>query len=418
MEGLRALADAWGGWVLPVSLHAGLLLLLLLPVDRLLRRRAWPALLAALWALPIVRLLLPPSLGAPWSPARWLPGGGAVPPSPGVAAGGGAVATAPAVGHEWALLLFAAWAAGAVALVVVAGLRARAARRRLLDPAALRPVPAGTGAAAREAARLLGLRTLPPVFVSTRAEGPALLGLLRPVVVLPAEGLPREAVFHALLHELAHLRRRDPAGRALLGAVRVAWWFHPAAWIAAARLDALREACCDQTVASVLREETARYRGTLIAAARSLLRGGGTPRAAGLAMVGGVEGLAERLRALDDGAWRVARRRRALAAAGGAAAGLLLLPGAMSPVGPPPVAVAEASAASAESRPAASTADPSTEEARRIVRDALSGDDHPGCLRIQAALYRLLAAGEFPSADPPSAGGHSRAADAALHQGR
>lgn len=75
-------------------------------------------------------------------------------------------------------------------------------------------------------------------------------GLIRPVVLLPQEAdqwSPKrlEAV---LLHELAHVRRRDFASQALAESVCAFYWFNPLVWLGARALRADAELAADDTV--------------------------------------------------------------------------------------------------------------------------------------------------------------------------
>jgi TonB family protein len=89
----------------------------------------------------------------------------------------------------------------------------------------------------------------PPILISSRIRGPLVVGLLRPVILLPCSAdtwtvSRRRAV---LAHEAAHIRRRDPL---ILFAAQLAtalYWFHPLCWLAAARLRAESERACDDT---------------------------------------------------------------------------------------------------------------------------------------------------------------------------
>ena len=85
---------------------------------------------------------------------------------------------------------------------------------------------------------------------SERGAMPFTCGLVHPVVVLPAtadswSASRREAV---LLHELAHVQRRDLFTNLVAQAACAFYWFHPLVWTAARRLRAESERACDDLV--------------------------------------------------------------------------------------------------------------------------------------------------------------------------
>jgi beta-lactamase regulating signal transducer with metallopeptidase domain len=127
---------------------------------------------------------------------------------------------------------------------------------------------------AQSAADRLKLNIVPNVRVCREATGPAVFGFIRPLVLLPAEmfaSASRVEIEHVLLHEFAHVKRRDPLASLVCLIVQLVYWFHPAAWLMRARLATLREVCCDAAVARVLREHAPEYRRTLLNFARRLL---------------------------------------------------------------------------------------------------------------------------------------------------
>jgi beta-lactamase regulating signal transducer with metallopeptidase domain len=86
---------------------------------------------------------------------------------------------------------------------------------------------------------------------STGVRVPTAIGFWKPTVLLPhwaLRDLSDRDLTAVLLHELAHLRRRDDwtnlAGK-LLGAV---FFFHPAVWFVQRRLELEREMACDELV--------------------------------------------------------------------------------------------------------------------------------------------------------------------------
>ncbi|HJQ38898.1 MAG TPA: M56 family metallopeptidase [Thermoanaerobaculia bacterium] len=80
---------------------------------------------------------------------------------------------------------------------------------------------------------------------------PMAFGLVRPVIVFPLAlllRLPQDEVDAVLLHELAHLRRRDPWINAAQIVVESLFFFNPALLWISKRIRAERELCCDALV--------------------------------------------------------------------------------------------------------------------------------------------------------------------------
>ncbi len=83
-----------------------------------------------------------------------------------------------------------------------------------------------------------------------RVRSPVLLGLFRLLILVPPDWpqLPVDVQRAALLHELAHVRRRDHWLVPLLEMIRVAFFFHPLVRWLLARLEYERELLCDEMV--------------------------------------------------------------------------------------------------------------------------------------------------------------------------
>lgn len=85
------------------------------------------------------------------------------------------------------------------------------------------------------------------------ARGPAMpmtWGTLAPKVLLPAEARawPPDRRRLVLLHELAHVARRDSLSRSAASLACALYWFHPGAWFAARRMRMEQEYAADDRV--------------------------------------------------------------------------------------------------------------------------------------------------------------------------
>jgi GWxTD domain-containing protein len=222
---LAGLAE-WSIRALLVMATAGLLLALLRVKQARLRLVVWTAVLAVVLLIPLVSAVAPPvslrvlplkaadQMVSPPLPAASLP----------VVAESRQSAGAPS-GTSWVQWAMWVWVAGGCVLLA-----------RLL---------AGTWGMRRlvRASRALE----PGVRESDAIDVPLTVGVLRPVVLLPAasgtwDSEERRAV---LAHERAHARRRDPALLLAANVYAAVCWFHPLAWWLRAHLAGLAEAASD-----------------------------------------------------------------------------------------------------------------------------------------------------------------------------
>ena len=104
------------------------------------------------------------------------------------------------------------------------------------------------------------------VYVSPLVDTPCLFGLFRPAVYVTEEVLQDEtALRHALLHEQTHYRHGDHIWAALRGLCLALHWYHPLVWLSAvlSRRDA--ELACDEgTLRRLNEDERTAYGETLI----------------------------------------------------------------------------------------------------------------------------------------------------------
>jgi beta-lactamase regulating signal transducer with metallopeptidase domain len=151
--------------------------------------------------------------------------------------------------------------------------------------------------AAERLSRALRLRQTVRLIESAAVEVPAVIGWLRPVVLLPVAtlaGLSREQMEMILAHELAHIRRHDFFVNLMQAVVETLLFYHPAVWWISNRVRVERENCCDDMAVAVC--------GNPLVYARALTRleelrvDPATAIAAGVAANGG--SLIERIRRL------------------------------------------------------------------------------------------------------------------------
>ena len=383
-----ALLGRWGAAAVLALWHATLLVAVLILLDALLGRRIYPQVRLALWALVFVRLAAAPlaALGVPF------PHGDSLALLPAPSGPLRAISASATVARaKWALAL---WAVGAASVVITLGVRHHRLCRTLV--AQDRSIPATDPRRRRvqrhlqTAGRSLRLRRTPPLLLTTSWSTPAVLGALRPVVVMPvalSEDLPPAALHHVLLHELAHVRRRDPWLQAAGCALQAAYWYYPLLPWVRRRIAALCELCCDATVAERLRDRTDAYRRTLAECALRL-----PPTAAPalqLSLVAPPVGLFARLHHLDSQPWRTAGRRRwAGALTAGAAAACVL-----SQAAPPPAPLSPVMAAFLSVQ---------RDLARENLQAAAAGQWR-SCLKLQASALLLFGSGAAaPDSTSPS----------------
>lgn len=154
---------------------------------------------------------------------------------------------APAETRLWPAIVLGLWTA--VALVLI--LRLAWSHHRLaslLARTALPPRPRETAALAR-ARRRTGAHSRLGIARSPLPEAPAVLGVRRPLIVLPVTGcddLSEDELESLLRHECAHVVRRDNLVAGFTSVLCSLFWFHPLVWIAQRILMIERERACDE----------------------------------------------------------------------------------------------------------------------------------------------------------------------------
>ena len=124
------------------------------------------------------------------------------------------------------------------------------------------------------------------VVESPRVHGPFLIGVFRPIIVLP-QGLAAasndQELEHLFSHELAHLKRSDLIVGWLMTFVLGLYWFHPLLWLAVRCMNQLREEASDAMVLKSLGpEQQLDYGTTLLTMSRKFANPRFVPGIAGI----------------------------------------------------------------------------------------------------------------------------------------
>lgn len=202
------------------------------------------------------------------------------------------------VPSSWAIYFFAGWAlisSIALAKLVFGVLRLQQMRRRSL-PLSISSLDPLLHKTVEQFAcgRHVALR------VSDEVAVPAALGFMSPAVLLPSwavQELSSTELNAILLHELAHLRRRDDWTNLAQKILRAVFFFHPAVWWLENRLTIEREIACDDAVLA----QTANPRGyaqCLVSLAEKRLARHGIALAQ--AIIGRVQQTSRRVRQILD----------------------------------------------------------------------------------------------------------------------
>lgn len=85
------------------------------------------------------------------------------------------------------------------------------------------------------------------IFESDRIDTAFVLGVFRPAIYLP-ENLPGKDRSYVIMHEMAHVHRRDYLWKWFCCLLTALYWFHPLIWICAAAFSKDVEEACDEAV--------------------------------------------------------------------------------------------------------------------------------------------------------------------------
>ncbi len=222
----------------------------------------------ALWALALVRLLVPLRffIPMPAKPAELITAAtqGIVLPSPPPLDVADAAAPAPAV--NWLFYLWIVAAACVFLRFAISHIRARRVYRFAVSAQDMR-------VQAWLQKNALKWRTV-KIKVSVDVSAPLTYGLFAPVILLPksAEGAAAETLEHMLTHEMVHIRRLDMLWKWLLLVAVSVHWFNPLVWLMYVLANRDLEIACDARTVRILGGDRASYARTLLAFADNRIK--------------------------------------------------------------------------------------------------------------------------------------------------
>jgi len=272
--------DQFGTWFVQTGIAVSVLTLFVLAIRRPFAQYFGARAAYALWILPVLRLIWPSftipdyfGLFAPAAPET----DSLTPKMEPVFFEQIPALTTSGPGLNWALLLFFIWLAGSL---VWTGIQARYHLRFVRDlRAGSVPAPAQLALPLYRVQKELGLKSRPVVRISDGEEGPLVTGIIRPMVILPMDFFTRftpNQQYFVLMHECAHIRRRDIWASVLCLLFRAINWPNPLIHYAATKFRSDQEAACDATVLRIInqsvleqRDSTHGYAQTLLTAIRN-----------------------------------------------------------------------------------------------------------------------------------------------------
>lgn len=173
-----------------------------------------------------------------------------------------------AIELSWQVWLMCGWISGVVVMAcrfLIGACRARGIigdSRPWLDSYTASPNDAALQRLIEKCHARVAITRAVAIRQSERADVPMLIGVRRPVIVLPPgteERLSLEELEAVLIHELEHVVRRDTLVNLAQGVLQMAYFFHPLVWLSNRTINRLREDACDEATVATLEGRRREY---------------------------------------------------------------------------------------------------------------------------------------------------------------
>lgn len=162
-------------------------------------------------------------------------------------------------------IVFGIWLIGALSLTIYT-ITLTARMRRILKNGA-KVTDVGAIGLFEECKLALNIKSTPVLIESSVIRSPMAAGTLRPHIILPSgivTELSQEKLRFIILHELAHLQRKDIYVNWITTLLQIFHWFNPLIWYAFNQMREDRELACDANVLSVLKPDEYKSYGDAI----------------------------------------------------------------------------------------------------------------------------------------------------------
>lgn len=336
IEEMNMISGSWFDWMTSMTWQVSLFILIVGAIDFLIKKWAWPQIRYAIWALVLLKLVIPPV---------WTFDTGIIPqvrkhiepqisgyfstsqengmlikgettqtsnitekPIINNEVGSENQKTAPiSAGLSLISYLMILWMLGIIIFSSVLMKRISKLKKWHIEQEKRKEIPDWFHEILVKVGKTLSIQRLPAIVFTNEAVSPAVYGMFRPVLLLPEkyiENLSEEEVEHVLMHELAHVKRGDLIIHGICLILQIIYWFNPLLIWVRKQMKHIREICCDLTIANILRERTNHYKQTLVNTARELLTESVEP---GMGLLGLFEEpfqLIERIKWLGKESWK------------------------------------------------------------------------------------------------------------------
>lgn len=104
----------------------------------------------------------------------------------------------------------------------------------------------------------MGIRRELPVYEIGEIRSPLLYGVIKPCILLPEgiyEKIGTQGLKHIIMHEIAHIKRRDILQSLIASVLQIIHWFNPFIWFGFYRMRQDTEIACDAMVLSYMGDE-------------------------------------------------------------------------------------------------------------------------------------------------------------------